>query len=121
MAFRRFLRFCTFFGLLVDALDFSLSVSHFMMYLVMAGTAEGHEVVPLMRSAFADRKDMVYLVHQREATFLVTHLTERVLPSIPIPDSFPGPSVLFMYIRSTCIFVVLSVYCSSVLFTVLSV
>ena len=74
-----------------------------------------------MRSAFADRQDMVYLVHQREAAFLVTHLTERVLPGIPIPDSFPGPSVLFMDIGRTCIFVVLSVYCFSVFFTVLSV
>ena len=98
-----------------------MPVAHLNVNLVVAGTAEGHEVAPLMRSAFADRKDMVYLVHQRATAFLVTHLTERMLPGIPIPDSFPGPSVLFMYIRSTCILVVLSVYCFSVLFTVLSV
>ncbi len=74
-----------------------------------------------MRSAFADRKDMVYLVHQRETAFLVTHLTERVLLGIPIPDPFPGSPVFFVYIGRTCIFVVLSVYCFSVFFTVLSV
>ena len=78
-----------------------MPVAHLNVNLVMAGTAERHEVVPLMRSAFTDRKYMVHLVHQHEAAFPVTHLTERMLSGIPISDSFPGPPILFVYVGST--------------------
>ena len=87
----------------------------------MARTAERHEIALIVCAAPADWDDVVDLIHQRHATFLVAHLTERMLGSIAVSDPLPGTAVLPVHIGRPCIFVVLVVYCFSVLFAVLLV
>ena len=96
-------------------------VTHLKMNPVMARTAKRHEVATLMCATLADGDDVMNLIHQSDAAFPVAPLTERMLRSIPIPDTFPGTAVLPVYIGRPCIFVVLAVYCFSVFFAVLSV
>ena len=96
-------------------------VAHLKMDPVMARTAKRHEVAALMCATPTDGDDVMNLIHQSDAAFPVAHLTERMLRSIPISDPFPGTAVLPVHIGRPCIFVVLVVYCFSVLFAVLPV
>ena len=98
-----------------------MPVAHLDVDLVMARTAKGHEVAALMRTAFADRDDVMYLFHECDPAFCQASLTKRMLRCIAIPDPFPGASVLPVHVRRAVIFVVLPVYFFPVLFAVLSV
>lgn len=98
-----------------------MTVSHLNVDLVVARTAEGHEVRPVMSPATADGNDVVHLFHQGHPAFLETHLTEGMLLCVAVAYPFPGTTVLPVYIRRALIFVVLTVHFFSVLFAVLPV
>lgn len=98
-----------------------MPIAHLNVDLVVARTAEGHEVAAIVCAAFTDRDDVVHLFHERDPSFCQTPLAKRMLRSIAIPDPFPGTTVLPVHIRCAGIFVVLPVYFFPVLFAVLSV
>ena len=92
-----------------------------MMYFVVARTADGHEILPVMSASARHREDVMNFVHQRNAAFSQAHLAERMLGGVSVPDPLPGAAVLPVHIGRACVFVVLAVYLFSVLFTVLPV
>ena len=71
-----------------------MPVAHCDVDLVVAGFAEGHQIAAIVGAALADGDDVMNLFHQGHATFLVTHLAERMLLRISIPDPFPSAAVL---------------------------
>ena len=46
-------------------------------------------------------------LHGSQPSFLQTQLTQRMRRSIAVTDSFPGSSVLLVYVRTAFVFVVL--------------
>lgn len=47
------------------------------------------------------------LLHKRDATFLQTHFTERVLGGVTVADAFPRAAIGFIHVGISLILVVL--------------
>lgn len=69
------------------------SVSHLVVDLVVAGSAQGHEVGILMGSALRNRNDMMDLIHHRNPSFPVALLTVRIQCGMPVPCFLPGCAI----------------------------
>ena len=96
------------------------SVSNFVVDLGVAGLTETHKVVPCVSAAFGNGQDVVNLLNRSQSTFLEAHLTEGMLRCISVPDAFPRSAVLFIDVCAALVFVVLSAFLHTVLFTKLS-
>ena len=96
------------------------SVSNFVVDLGVAGLTETHKVVPCVSAAFGNGQDVVNFLYRSQSTFLEAHLTEGMLRCISVPDAFPRSAVLFIDVCAALVFVVLSAFLHTVLFTKLS-
>ena len=96
------------------------SVSNFVVDLGVAGLTETHKVVPCVSAAFGNGQDVVNFLYRSQPTFLEAHLTEGMLRCISVPDAFPRSAVLFIDVCAALVFVVLSAFLHTVLFTKLS-
>ena len=86
----------------------------------MAGLTETHKVVPCVSAAFGNGQDVVNFLYRGQPTFLKTHLTERMFRRVSVTDAFPRSAVLAVDIGAALVFVVLSAFFHTVLFTKLS-
>lgn len=59
----------------------------------MALLAKAHEVTVIVGTALRQRLDVVYLLGRGDPSFLLTHLTQRVLRYMAVSDAFPGSAV----------------------------
>ena len=59
------------------------------------------------------------LLHKGEPTFLQTHLAERVLGGVPVPDALPGTAVGLIHVGVSLVPVVLPPHRLLVAWTVL--
>lgn len=75
----------------------------------MARLTQRHKVSLVMRPALRQWQLVVYLLNRTQNTFLVTLLTERVLCSVAVTDSFPCPPVPTAYSRVTVVLLVAAV------------
>ena len=75
----------------------------------MAGLAQRHEVSLVMGAALCQRHPVVYLLHRMQQPFLITLLTERMLYSVSVTDSFPRPAIPTAYSRVSVILLVAAV------------
>ena len=91
------------------------------MDLGVTGLTETHEVVPCVSAAFGNGQNVVNFLYRGQPTFLEAHLTERMLRRIAVTDAFPCSAVLAVDISAALVFVVLSAFLHTVLFTELSV
>jgi len=76
------------------------------MYLVVAGAAETHEVLPLVCPALGYGQNMVYLIHRGEPSFLDTHFAQRIISDIPVADSLPCSAVGLVHIGGAVVFII---------------
>ena len=86
----------------------------------MARLTQAHKVVPCMSAAFGNGQDVVNFLYRSQSTFLEAHLTEGMLRCISVPDAFPRSAVLLIDVCAALVFVVLSAFLHTVLFTKLS-
>ena len=110
-----FCRFCP-----GPGVSFLSSVTQFMMYLVMTGPAERHQVACLMCSTSAYRNDVMHLIRHHHLSFLEALFTIRVHGEVSFPYLPPMLSVLLLYLRLAGIIVVLFVCQLLMLLTVLT-
>ena len=59
----------------------------------MALLAKAHEVVLIVGAALRQRLDVVHLLGRGDSSFLLTHLTQRVLRYMAVADAFPRSAV----------------------------
>ena len=76
-----------------------MSVPKFQMDFVVAGTAQGHEVPGVVRSALGDGQDVVDLLRQRGASLLQTLLAQRMRRRVPLSYPPPRSAVGLVYVR----------------------
>ena len=86
---------------------FALSIAQLDVHLIMAGSAQAHEVFCRMRPATGDRELVVHLFGWCHAAFCITALTVGVRLIILISDAFPFASVFFLYVLRSLVFVIL--------------
>ena len=84
-----------------------MPVSHFNVYLIMAGSAQAHEVFSRMRPATGDRELVVYLFGGCHVSFGIAALAVGVRLIILISDAFPFASVFLFDVWGSLVFVVL--------------
>src|SRR5699024_4336552 len=96
-------------------------VAKLVMQLCVAGLAEGHQIIILMRSALREGDNMMDFFHRSQPSFLQTHLTQGVRCGIAVADSFPSPAVLLVAVCMAAVFVVPFPGNSLMLLTVLPV
>ena len=65
----------------------------------MAGLAQRHKVLLVMRPALCQWQPVVYLLHRPQQSFLLALLTERILCSVAVTDTLPRPAVPTAYSR----------------------
>lgn len=75
------------------------AVTKLMVYLVMAGSAQTHEIVICMPTAFGNRQDVMYFFSRGHSSFGIALLTVGVGGEVSVTDALPTVSVFFMYIR----------------------
>ena len=92
-----------------------------MVDLVVAGSAQGHEIVSGMSAAFGYRHLVMNLCRRNNSAVLFALLTKRMLCDVAVTNSFPGTAILLVDVWGSFVFVVLASGNSSVIFTVLSV
>ena len=97
-----------------------LPVAEVVVDLGVAGLTETHEVVSCVSATLGNRQDVVNFLYRGQPTFLEAHLTEGMLRRIAVADAFPRSAVLFIDVCATLVFVVLSTFLHTVLFTKLS-
>jgi hypothetical protein len=76
------------------------------MYLVVAGAAEAHEVLPLMCPALGYGQNMVYLIYRGEPSFLDTQLAQRIIADISVADLLPRSAVGFVHLGGAVVFII---------------
>ena len=91
------------------------------MYLGVTGLTQAHEVVHRVRSALRDWQNVVNLLHRSQPTSFETHLAERMCRGVPVTDTSPRMTVLFIDVRTAFILVILAAFFYAVLVTVLSI
>ena len=62
-------------------------------YLRMAFLAKAYKVTVIVGAALRQRLDMVHLLGRGDSSFLLTHLTQRVLRYMAVADAFPRSAV----------------------------
>ena len=97
-----------------------LPVADVVVDLGVAGLTEAHQVVPCVSAAFGNGQDVVNFLYRSQPTFLEAHLTEGMLCRIAVTNAFPRSAVLAVDISAALVFVVLSAFLHTVLFTKLS-
>ena len=75
----------------------------------MTRLTQRHEISLVMRPALRQWQLVVYLLNRTQNTFLVTLLTERMLCSVTVTDSFPCPPIPTAYSRVTVVLLVAAV------------
>ena len=73
-----------------------------------------------MSAAFGNGQNVVNFLYRRQSTFPEAHLTEGMLRRVSVTDAFPCSAVLFIDVCAALVFVVLSAFLHTVLFTKLS-
>lgn len=73
-----------------------------------------------MSAAFGNGQNVVNFLYRRQSTFPEAHLTEGMLRCVSVTDAFPRSAVLAVDIEAALVFVVLSAFLYTVLFTKLS-
>ena len=91
------------------------------MDLVVAGSAQGHEIVSGMSAAFRDWDLVVNLCRRNNSAVLFTLLTKRMLSDVAVTDSFPRTAILLVDVWGAFIFVILPSCQGGVVDAVLSV
>ena len=91
------------------------------MYLRVARLTQAHEVVHRVRSTLRDRQDVVNLLHRSQPTSFETHLAERMSRCVPVTDTSPRMTVLFIDVRGSLVLVILATFLYAVLVAVLSI
>ena len=92
-----------------------------MVYPGVTGLTQAHEVVHGVRSTLRDRQNVVNLLHRSQPSFPQTHLAERMCRCVPVTDTSPRMTVLFVYVRGSLVLIILAAFFYAVLVTVLSV
>ena len=92
-----------------------------MVYLGVTGLTQAHEVVHRVRSTLRDRQDVVNFLHRSQTSFLKTHLAERMCRGVPVTDTSPRMTVLFVYVGGTLVLVILAAFLHTMFLTVLSI
>jgi len=83
-----------------------MPVTDFYMNFRMAGMAKRHQIAFYTLAALRHGHDVMYLVHRCQSSFLLAHLTQRVLFNISVADALPATSVCFIDFRVTFVFVI---------------
>ena len=97
------------------------SITHLMMYFVVAGSAQTHEVVIGVSAALGHGQYVMHLFSRSHPSLGIAPLTIGVCCIVPITDAFPCASVFFMHIRCALVLVILSPFLYAVFLAVLSV
>ena len=92
-----------------------------MVDLVVAGTAEAHEVISCVCATLGNRNLVMHFYGRDYLAILLALFTQRVLTDVSVTDSFPGSAVLLVDVRCAFILVVLSTGNSGMLLTVLPI
>ena len=74
------------------------SITHLMMYFVVAGSAQTHEVVIGVSAALGHGQYVMHLFSRSHPSFGITLLAIRVGGIVPVTDALPCASVFFMNI-----------------------
>lgn len=90
------------------------------MNLRVAGLTQAHQIVPYVSAAFGNGQNVVYFLHRSQLPFLETLFAQRMLCGVAVTDAFPRSAVLFIDVCAALVFVVLSTFLHTVLFTKLS-
>ena len=64
---------------------------------------------------------MVNLLHRSQPTSFETHFAERMCRRVPVTDTSPRMTVLFVYVRTALVLVILAAFFYAVLVAVLSI
>ncbi len=83
----------------------------------MAGLAQRHEVLLVMRPALCQWQLMVYFLHRPQQSFLLALLTERMLGCIAVTDTLPCPPIPTAYSRVAVVLLVAAVLLPLMLLT----
>ena len=97
-----------------------LSVTNVVMNFRVAGLAQAHEVVPCVGAAFGNGQDVVNFLYRSQPAFPQTHLTERMLRRVSVPDALPRSAVLAVDVGASLVFVIFAALLYTVLLTELS-
>lgn len=97
------------------------SVTKLVVYLVVAGSAQTHEVIVSMSATFGYWQNMMHLFSRSHPSLGIAPFTIGVRCIVPITDAFPCASVFFMHIRCALVLVILSPFLYAVFLAVLSV
>ena len=81
----------------------------------MAGLAQRHEVLLVMRPALCQWQLMVYFLHRPQQSFLLALLTERMLGCIAVTDTLPCPPIPTAYSRVAVVLPVAAVFLPRIL------
>ena len=91
------------------------------MYPGVTGLTQAHEVVHGVRSTLRDRQNVVNLLHRSQPSFPQTHLAERMSRCVPVTDTSPRMTVLFVDVRTALVLVILTSFFHTMFLTVLSI
>jgi len=97
------------------------SITHLMMYFVVAGSAQTHEVVIGVSAALGHGQYVMHLFSRSHPSFGITLLAIRVGGIVPVTDTFPCATVLTVDIRRTLIFIIFLPCLFAMLLAVLTV
>ena len=92
-----------------------------MVDLVVAGSAQGHEIFSGMSAALRDWNLVMNLCCRNNSSDLLTLLTKRMLSDVAVTNPFPGTAILLVDIWGALILVILPPSDSSVIVAVLPI
>ena len=92
-----------------------------MVYLVVAGSAQTHEVVIGVSAALGHGQYVMHLFSRSHPSFGIAPLTVGVGCVVPVTDALPGTTVLAVDIRRAFILIIFLPCLFAVLLTVLPV
>ena len=92
-----------------------------MVNLVVAGPAQGHEIISGMSTTFGDWDLVMNLCRRNNSAVLLALLTKRMLTDVAVTNPFPGTAILLVDVRGSFVLVILVSGDCCMLFTVLLV
>ena len=98
-----------------------LPVTDFVVLLVVAGSAEAHQIILCMNTTFGHGNDVVYFLCGNKSASLLALLTERMLADVAVSNTLPRTAIFLVDVGSTFVLVVLLSCCGFVLLTVLTI
>ena len=94
------------------------SISTLCVNLWMTRLAQRNQITPIMCATFTQRKLVVDLFYRNQKSTLITLLTEWMLCSVLVTDSFPRTSITAFGLLISAEFLIVTVYFPCMLLTV---